>query len=153
MKALKFKKDDSKTITLDSSNWTSEYDMWKSFHFAVVVTKGKFQGDLSLTDEQLKDFAITQLKKNCKTEILIFIKNFPSTKSDVNYNQIVLCIAALGELVTNCWKELESIHTNALGKVAIVIESSIAIPKLSVETEEANFLLSVEPLTIPKQHK
>ena len=121
--------------------------MWKAFHSAVISTKGKFQSDLSLTKEQLKDFSSTQIKNSYNTEILIFIKNFPRSEDTSSYKQIVLCIAALGELVTNCWKELESTQPNALGKVAIIIESEIAIPRLSVETEEANFVLSVEPLT------
>lgn len=120
--------------------------MWKAFHSSVISAKGKFQSDLSLTREQLKDFASTQIKNCCNAETLIFVKNFPKSENKDAYKQIVLCIAALGELVTNCWKELETAQPNALGKVAIVIESETAIPRLSVETEEASFVLSVEPL-------
>jgi hypothetical protein len=60
-------------------------------------------------------------------------------------------VAALGEIMSNCWKELESIQPHTLGKVAIVIESEIDIPKLSVETEEATIMLSVEPLQEKKK--
>eukprot|EP00826_Nyctotherus_ovalis_P015679 TRINITY_DN1447_c0_g1_i1.p2 TRINITY_DN1447_c0_g1~~TRINITY_DN1447_c0_g1_i1.p2 ORF type:complete len:100 (-),score=28.52 TRINITY_DN1447_c0_g1_i1:37-336(-) len=84
--------------------------MWKAFHFSVVSAKGKFQSDLSLTREQLKDFASTQIKNSCNTETLIFIKNFPKSEDKDTYKQIVLCTAILGELVTNCWKELEIIQ-------------------------------------------
>ena len=52
--------------------------------------------------------------------------------------------------MSNCWKELESTQPHSLGNVAIVIESEADIPKLSVETEEASILLSVEPLTEKK---
>ena len=57
----------------------------------------------------------------------------------------MLCIAGLGEIMSNCWKEVEATQPQALGRVAIVIESEVEIPRLSVETEEVNIMLSVEP--------
>ncbi len=48
--------------------------------------------------------------------------------------------------MADCWKKLEAARSHDMGRVAIVIESETDIPRLSVDTEEANIMLSVEPL-------
>lgn len=63
----------------------------------------------------------------------------------------MVCVAALGEVMANCWKELEATQPQDLGRVAIVIESDTDIPTLAAETEEANITLSVEPLREQKK--
>jgi len=120
--------------------------MWKSFHNAITQNKAKNGSETTLTKEQLKNFAITQLTMACASEMLIFIKRFPLANEVKKYTNVVLCIAGLGEVLSNCWKEVENTKPQVLGRVAIVIESEIDIPILSIETEEANFMLSVEPL-------
>ena len=123
--------------------------MWRSFHSASNASnkiKSTPGVETSLTKDQLKSFATTQLRKACTAEMLVFIKGFSALKESANYTQVVLCIAALGEVMSSCWKELESTKPQTLGKVSIVIESETDIPTLSVETEEANFMLAVESL-------